>query len=83
MKIQVLGGKGGTCEAGSPLASVRVDAPRIAPRASMDSDGFSIQLCPKKDSLVSTMGNYSTTLHIKRISGEFFCVFCNENVRYV
>ncbi|XP_077299462.1 high affinity cAMP-specific and IBMX-insensitive 3',5'-cyclic phosphodiesterase 8-like [Arctopsyche grandis] len=60
----------GVCEAGSPLGAVRVDAPRTAPRASMDSDGFSVQLSAKKDSFVSQMGNnFSTTLHIKRISG--------------
>ncbi|XP_038211165.1 high affinity cAMP-specific and IBMX-insensitive 3',5'-cyclic phosphodiesterase 8-like isoform X1 [Zerene cesonia] len=41
-----------------------------APRASLESDGFSIQLSSKKDSYVSQMGNnFATQLHIKRISG--------------
>lgn len=41
-----------------------------APRASLESDGFSIQLSGKKDSYVSQMGNsFATQLHIKRISG--------------
>ncbi|CAG9563876.1 unnamed protein product [Danaus chrysippus] len=40
-----------------------------APRASLESDGFSIQLSSKKDSYVSQMGNnFATQLHIKRIS---------------
>ncbi|XP_034835239.1 high affinity cAMP-specific and IBMX-insensitive 3',5'-cyclic phosphodiesterase 8 isoform X4 [Maniola hyperantus] len=43
-----------------------------APRASLESDGFSIQLSSKKDSYVSQMGNnFATQLHIKRISGTF------------
>lgn len=53
------------------LCNKAVQAAR-APRASLESDGFSIQLSSKKDSYVSQMGNnFATQLHIKRISGEF------------
>ncbi|GBP13706.1 hypothetical protein EVAR_7945_1 [Eumeta japonica] len=52
-----------------PVANKAVQAAR-APRASLESDGFSIQLSSKKDSYVSQMGNnFATQLHIKRISG--------------
>ncbi|XP_028044235.1 high affinity cAMP-specific and IBMX-insensitive 3',5'-cyclic phosphodiesterase 8 isoform X1 [Bombyx mandarina] len=51
------------------LCNKAVQAAR-APRASLESDGFSIQLSSKKDSYVSQMGNnFATQLHIKRISG--------------
>ncbi|VVC97026.1 unnamed protein product [Leptidea sinapis] len=44
-----------------------------APRASLESDGFSIQLSSKKDSYVSQMGNnFATQLHIKRISANLY-----------
>lgn len=54
----------------TPVCNKAVQAAR-APRASLESDGFSIQLSSKKDSYVSQMGNnFATQLHIKRISGE-------------
>ncbi|KAL4705560.1 hypothetical protein ACJJTC_006888 [Scirpophaga incertulas] len=53
----------------TPVCNKAVQAAR-APRASLESDGFSIQLSSKKDSYVSQMGNnFATQLHIKRISG--------------
>lgn len=58
----------------TPVCNKAVQAAR-APRASLESDGFSIQLSSKKDSYVSQMGNnFATQLHIKRISGEFVYV---------
>lgn len=55
----------------TPVCNKAVQAAR-APRASLESDGFSIQLSSKKDSYVSQMGNnFATQLHIKRISGQF------------
>ncbi|CAG9133908.1 unnamed protein product [Plutella xylostella] len=61
----------------TPLA--KAPPPARAPRASLESDGFSIQLSSKKDSYVSQMGNnFATQLHIKRISGEF-CLISNNN----
>jgi hypothetical protein len=56
----------------TPVCNKAVQAAR-APRASLESDGFSIQLSNKKDSYVSQMGNnFATQLHIKRISGEHY-----------
>ncbi|XP_075981026.1 phosphodiesterase 8 isoform X2 [Anticarsia gemmatalis] len=53
----------------TPVCNKAVQAAK-APRASVESDGFSIQLSSKKDSYVSQMGNnFATQLHIKRISG--------------
>ncbi|XP_022816736.1 high affinity cAMP-specific and IBMX-insensitive 3',5'-cyclic phosphodiesterase 8, partial [Spodoptera litura] len=53
----------------TPVCNKAVQAAK-APRASLESDGFSIQLSSKKDSYVSQMGNnFATQLHIKRISG--------------
>ncbi|XP_041984871.1 high affinity cAMP-specific and IBMX-insensitive 3',5'-cyclic phosphodiesterase 8 isoform X2 [Aricia agestis] len=53
----------------TPVCNKAVQAAR-APRASLESDGFSVQLSSKKDSYVSQMGNnFATQLHIKRISG--------------
>uniref|UniRef100_A0A2H1V7Z7 SFRICE_017080 n=1 Tax=Spodoptera frugiperda TaxID=7108 RepID=A0A2H1V7Z7_SPOFR len=52
----------------TPVCNKAVQAAK-APRASLESDGFSIQLSSKKDSYVSQMGNnFATQLHIKRIS---------------
>ncbi|CAB3231763.1 unnamed protein product [Arctia plantaginis] len=59
----------------TPVCNKAIPAAK-APRASVESDGFSIQLSSKKDSYVSQMGNnFATQLHIKRISGEFYIDF--------
>lgn len=59
----------------TPVCNKAVQAAK-APRASLESDGFSIQLSSKKDSYVSQMGNnFATQLHIKRISGKFILGF--------
>ncbi|XP_052743895.1 high affinity cAMP-specific and IBMX-insensitive 3',5'-cyclic phosphodiesterase 8-like [Bicyclus anynana] len=56
----------------TPLCKNKAVQAARAPRASLESDGFSIQLSSKKDSYVSQMGNnFATQLHIKRISGTF------------
>lgn len=58
----------------TPVCNKAVQAAK-APRASLESDGFSIQLSSKKDSYVSQMGNnFATQLHIKRISGKLISV---------